>query len=93
MKSGGTLLQRELSSGIQEFNTDRKTWPVNEPMTKIGAIHQTSGEGEYINDIIIRDDEVFCALTLAEAPGTIEKIDFEEALVLHNYILNKYLSS
>ncbi|XP_008216630.2 xanthine dehydrogenase [Nasonia vitripennis] len=86
IKSGGTLLQRELSSGKQEFNTDRTTWPVNEPINKIGAIHQTSGEGEYINDIIIRNDEVFCALTLAEAPGTIEKIDFEGTMEIDGVI-------
>jgi xanthine dehydrogenase/oxidase len=82
-RSGGSLLHRELSSGRQEYDTDRNLWPVNQPIPKVGAIYQTSGEAEYINDLIIRDNEVFCALTIASIPGMIEKIDFQEALVNH----------
>lgn len=81
LRSGAFLIQRELSSGKQDFDTDRKMWPVNQPMPKIESIYQTSGEGEYINDLIIRENEVFCALTLADAPGAFDKIETEEALV------------
>jgi hypothetical protein len=37
--------------------------------------------GEYIGDIVMKDKQVFCALTIADAPGKIEKIEFEKALV------------
>ncbi|XP_058788859.1 xanthine dehydrogenase/oxidase-like isoform X2 [Phymastichus coffea] len=86
LRSGGKLLKRELSSGKQNYNTDRNLWPVNQPITKIGSIYQTSGEGEYINDIITNDSEVFCVLTLAEAPGVIEKIEYEEAMDIDGVI-------
>ena len=81
-KSGGKLLERGLSSGKQDFDTDRNLWPVNKPMPKLESVFQTSGEAEYINDIPIKSDEVFCVLTLAPAIGTISKIEYEEAMVL-----------
>ncbi|XP_023247177.1 xanthine dehydrogenase-like [Copidosoma floridanum] len=86
LRSGGTLLERALSSGKQDYETNSKKWPVNQPLPKMESIYQTSGEGEYINDMAIRDNEVFCVFTLAEAPGVIEKIDYEEALDLDGVI-------
>ncbi|XP_014217161.1 xanthine dehydrogenase-like [Copidosoma floridanum] len=80
LRSGGTLLERKLSSGKQDYDTNKNIWPINQPMPKIESIYQTSGEGEFINDIQIKHNEVFCALTLAEAPGKIYKIDYEAAL-------------
>ena len=65
-------------------------WPVNQPIPKIGSIHQTSGEAEYINDKVIRENEVFCAFTLAEAPGMFERIDFEEAMVKNKLMYLRY---
>ena len=81
MRSGGTFLKRELSSGTQDYDTDRNIWPVNQPLPKIESIYQTSGEAKYINDIPIQSDEVFCAMTIAEEIGTFEKIDIDEAMV------------
>ena len=82
LRSGGTLLQRELSSGKQDFAIDRETWPLNKPSPKIGAIHQTSGEAEYVGDIVMKDKQIFCVFTIAHTPGKIEKIDYEDALVM-----------
>lgn len=82
LRSGGSLLQRDLSSGRQDFNTDKNLWPLNQPIPKMESIHQTSGEGEYINDLMIRENEVFCALTIAETIGEIREIDSKEALVI-----------
>lgn len=42
-KSGGALLQRPLSSGNQEFDTDRNLWPLNKPIPKIEAVLQCAG--------------------------------------------------
>ncbi|KAJ8668983.1 hypothetical protein QAD02_000242 [Eretmocerus hayati] len=85
-RSGATLLQRDVSSGKQNFDTDRSLWPTNQPIPKIGSIYQTSGEGEYVNDIVVKGEQVFCALTLADAPGTVAKIEFEEALKIPGVI-------
>ncbi|XP_058788820.1 xanthine dehydrogenase/oxidase-like [Phymastichus coffea] len=86
LQNGGSLLNRELSSGRQDFDTDRNLWPLNQPMPKIGSIYQTSGEGQYIDDIITNDNEVFCVLTLAERPGAIVKIQYEEAMNIDGVI-------
>jgi hypothetical protein len=52
------------------------------PVPKRESIYQTSGEAEYIGDIVMKDKQVFCALTIADAPGKIIKIDFKEAMVI-----------
>lgn len=88
MRSGGSILQRKLSSGKQDFDTDKNLWPLNQPIPKTESIYQTSGKGEYINDLVIRENEVFCALTIAETIGEIQEIDSRKALV----ILKNYLS-
>ncbi|KAJ8675993.1 hypothetical protein QAD02_011779, partial [Eretmocerus hayati] len=85
-RSGATILQREVSSGKQTYDSDRSLWPDNEPIPKIEAIHQTSGEAEYVNDIITKDDQVYCAFTLAPTMGRIEKIDSDEALSMPGVI-------
>lgn len=42
--SGGTILDRPVSSGVQEFGTQKDKWPLTEPITKIGVQFQTSGK-------------------------------------------------
>ena len=37
LRSGGEDMVRPLSSGKQKYETDESTWPVGQPMTKIGA--------------------------------------------------------
>ncbi|XP_008214986.2 indole-3-acetaldehyde oxidase [Nasonia vitripennis] len=80
LRSGGTMLERPISSGKTDYNVDKNLWPVNKPVTKIEAYYQTSGEAEYIDDISHRDDEVFCAFVLAPETGPIDSIDASEAL-------------
>lgn len=43
IKSGGSLLQRPVSSGSQDFDTDRNLWPLNKPIPKIEALLQCAG--------------------------------------------------
>lgn len=88
-RSGAALLERGISSGKQDYNTDKNLWPLNQPIPKIESVYQTSGEGEYINDIPTREDEVFCALTIAETIGEIKNIDFSDALVILHLYLTK----
>ena len=81
LRSGGNLLKRELSSGQQNYDTDRNIWPDNQPLPKIDGLYQTSGEAQYVNDIPIKSNEVFCAVTIADKIGVIEKIQLNEAMV------------
>ena len=44
-------LERGLTSGKQSFETDETLWPVSQPIEKVEAKWQTSGEAEYVGDI------------------------------------------
>lgn len=82
LRSGSEVLERSLSSGKQDYDTDRNIWPVNKPIPKLESIYQTSGEGQYANDIPLRSNEVFCAFVLTDIhKGKIESIDASAALV------------
>ena len=42
-KSGALNLERGLSSGKQDFDTDKKEWPIYRPTIKVEARAQCSG--------------------------------------------------
>ncbi|CAL7942348.1 unnamed protein product [Xylocopa violacea] len=86
-RSGGSLLDRGLSSGKQDFDTDKNLWPLNQPLPKLESIHQTSGEAQYVNDIPPFPNEVFCAFVLTTvANGKVDSIDTSEALKMKGVI-------
>ncbi|XP_075153163.1 uncharacterized protein LOC142226821 [Haematobia irritans] len=79
--SGGYLLKRELSSGQQIFDTNKNVYPVTQPVQKLEALIQCSGEAKYMNDLITSSNALHCAFVGATKVGkTIEKIDASEAL-------------
>ncbi|KAJ8967053.1 hypothetical protein NQ317_000045 [Molorchus minor] len=82
MKSGATILQRPVSSGTQEFGTNKTKYPVGEPIPKIEAYAQTSGEAEYIADMPDLPYQLFAAFVTAKAApnSTILKVDATAAL-------------
>ncbi|XP_076232212.1 xanthine dehydrogenase/oxidase [Calliopsis andreniformis] len=81
LRSGGTLLERELSSGTQDYDTDKNLWPLNQPLPKLEALYQASGEAQYVNDIPPFEDEVYCAFVLSTVSNaTLKSIDPSEAL-------------
>ncbi|KAG5332878.1 XDH dehydrogenase, partial [Acromyrmex heyeri] len=87
LRSGGSILKRDLSSGTQDYDTDKNVWPVNKPMVKLEAIQQTSGEAQYCNDLPPYPGEVFCALVLAKvANGKIDSIDASKALAMKGVV-------
>ncbi|XP_018304049.1 xanthine dehydrogenase/oxidase-like [Mycetomoellerius zeteki] len=87
LRSGGSLLERTLSSGTQDYDTNRDIWPVNKPITKLEAIKQTSGEAQYCNDLPPFPREVFCAFVLTEiGNGKIENIDANKALKMKGVV-------
>jgi xanthine dehydrogenase/oxidase len=81
-KSGGKILKRELSSGLQTFDTYEKYWPLTKKMPKIEGEHQCTGEAKYVNDFPILPDELHAAFVTAKnVHGIIEKIDASNALL------------
>ncbi|XP_016926117.4 uncharacterized protein AOX4 [Drosophila suzukii] len=80
-KSGGELLQRPLSSGLQLFQTQKQTYPVTQAVQKLEGMIQCSGEATYMNDTLTTSNSVYCAFVGATKVGaTIDQIDASEAL-------------
>ncbi|XP_030374471.1 indole-3-acetaldehyde oxidase [Scaptodrosophila lebanonensis] len=80
-KSGANILQRPLSSGLQVFQTQKKSYPVTQAVQKVEGMIQCSGEATYMNDVLTTSNTVYCAFVGATKVGsTIEQIDATEAL-------------
>ncbi|XP_034131067.1 xanthine dehydrogenase [Drosophila guanche] len=81
-KSGGQLLQRQLSSGLQLFQTQKQNYPVTQAVQKLEGMIQCSGEATYMNDVPTTSNTVHCAFVGATKVGaTIDDIDAREALL------------
>nr|CAH7725832.1 unnamed protein product [Callosobruchus chinensis] len=82
LSSGGTVLQRPLSVAIQEFGTNPKNYPLSEPVPKVEAVAQTSGQAEYCADLPNLPNQTFGAFVTAAAVANshIDQIDPAEAL-------------
>ena len=81
-RSGGTVLERPLSSGQQSFDTYERNWPLTKNIPKIEALAQTSGEAKFTNDLPVQPGELYAAFVIATKPHTrIGKIDATDALV------------
>uniref|UniRef100_A0A1B0GDN7 FAD-binding PCMH-type domain-containing protein n=1 Tax=Glossina morsitans morsitans TaxID=37546 RepID=A0A1B0GDN7_GLOMM len=86
-RSGGPILIRNLSSGIQSFESNKKNFPINQPVQKLEALIQCSGEATYMNDMLTHDNTVYCAfVTATKVNATIEQIDASEALKMPGVI-------
>lgn len=82
-KSGGETLKRISSKGSQVFDTDKSLWPLNQPIPKLEALSQCSGEATFANDFPKQIGEVFAAFVTADInPGSIiNGFDTTEAFV------------
>lgn len=81
-KSGGKILERDVSSGTQVFDSYKQNWPLTKNIPKIEADVQCTGEAKYVNDIPSQPNEVFGAFVMAKlAHGIIASIDAIKALV------------
>ncbi|XP_023954124.2 uncharacterized protein LOC112057811 [Bicyclus anynana] len=86
-ESGGEIITRPLSSGLQSFQTDPKLYPLNKPIMKLEAVIQSSGEAQYVNDIPSMLNEVFGAFVLSTVyNGDVDEIDAVNALKLEGVI-------
>ncbi|KAJ2948179.1 hypothetical protein O0L34_g9987 [Tuta absoluta] len=72
---------RQVSHAQQIFDTDKSLWPLNQPIPKVEALIQCSGEAAYIDDIPTLPDEVYASFVLTTVPsGNIITIDANKAL-------------
>ncbi|XP_063828756.1 uncharacterized protein LOC135078111 [Ostrinia nubilalis] len=84
-RSGAKKLHesRPVSQGRQEFSTDPKLYPLNEPIMKVEAMIQCAGEAKYTDDLPSLPYELYSALVLSTVgQGEIESIDPSEALAI-----------
>ncbi|XP_066141648.1 uncharacterized protein [Euwallacea fornicatus] len=81
-KSGGTLLIRPVSSGTQQIYPNNKLYPLTEPILKLEALAQTSGQAKYILDLPELPGQLHGCLVKAgaKAGSTIVRIDATAAL-------------
>lgn len=63
--SGGSILERTLSSGTQTFDTYKENWPLTKNIQKIEGNAQTSGEAMFVNDVPKQPNELWGAFVLA----------------------------
>ena len=72
---------RPISSSTQSFTTDPSEYPVSEPLPKLSALLQTSGQAQYTDDIPIAPGTLFAAFAVSSVgPGTLAGIDLSAAL-------------
>lgn len=79
--SGGKILERPISTGKQDYETNKSVWPLNKPVPKLEAVTQCSGEAQYVNDLPTMPNEVYAAFCLTTVgQGYITNIDASEIL-------------
>lgn len=81
--SGGTILERPISSGKHLFDTFVDRYPLTEKVPKYEGLIQCSGELKYVNDVNPITNELWAAFVQAtEVHSLVETIDPTEALVI-----------
>lgn len=85
--SGGSDLQRPVSSAQQIFPPNADTWPVGEPVPKIEAPIQCSGEAEYTQQFPALPGELYgLFVTSTQANAHIASIDASAALAISGVV-------
>ena len=78
---------RPVSSGYHEYQTESSLFPLNQPLEKLEAIIQSSGEAQYVNDIPSFPNQVFAAFVLSKVhAGSVDFVDKEDILVSYTLI-------
>ncbi|KAF9416485.1 hypothetical protein HW555_006152 [Spodoptera exigua] len=72
---------RPVSKGVQYFETDPSTYPLNQPIQKVEALIQCAGEAHYTDDLPSLPNEVHAAFVVTTiGVGEIVSIDASKAL-------------
>lgn len=82
-KSGGKKFDRPVSTGAQEYGTNKSLYPMTQPVVKLEAFAQTSGEAKFIYDLPDLPYQLHAALVVAKARprSIIRSVDASKALV------------
>ncbi|XP_044766830.1 indole-3-acetaldehyde oxidase-like [Coccinella septempunctata] len=86
--TGGALLKRPISSGVQEYETKKSLYPLTKPIPKLEALAQTTGQAQYIDDIPDLPHQLYGKFILADAApnSKIVKIDATKALAMKGVV-------
>ncbi|XP_041042508.1 xanthine dehydrogenase-like isoform X2 [Carcharodon carcharias] len=80
-RSAQYSLERPVSTGKQTYCSKPEEYPLTKPMPKLNAHLQTSGEAQFINDLLPVPNELFAAFVLStEGNATISTIDITAAM-------------
>eukprot|EP00095_Tigriopus_kingsejongensis_P005797 maker-scaffold88_size394946-snap-gene-2.26 protein:Tk05797 transcript:maker-scaffold88_size394946-snap-gene-2.26-mRNA-1 annotation:"hypothetical protein DAPPUDRAFT_313254" len=83
LQSAATQLDRGVSHGTQEFETNPDNYPVGEPVEKLEAKVQCTGEAEYVDDIPPIPGELFAAFVKSTIGNcTLDTVDPGPALAM-----------
>lgn len=75
-RSGGSILERPISSGKQDLDIEKSMWPVGKPIPKLEAFLQCSGEAEYVNDMPILANQLYASFVVSKTgPCKLKNID------------------
>ncbi|XP_065844418.1 uncharacterized protein [Oscarella lobularis] len=92
VQSASGSIERPISSGVETYDSDKTKYPLTEPMTKMTATLQASGEAQYMNDMPAYPNELHGAFVLStQANSTLVSIDTEAASKIPGVV--KILSS
>lgn len=56
VRSGGKNIKRNVTRGQQTYETDKSTWPINQPILKVESFPQVSGKNETSNSLLVISD-------------------------------------
>ncbi|XP_030746546.1 xanthine dehydrogenase-like [Sitophilus oryzae] len=81
-RSGGSLLFRPVSNGTQQIYSEKDKFPLTQPIIKLEALAQTSGQAKYILDIPNLPNQLHGILIQARAVAgsTLTGVDASAAL-------------
>jgi xanthine dehydrogenase/oxidase len=89
VKSGAHGIVREISSGVQTYETDPSLYPVNQPIGKYEGKSQCTGEAVYVNDLPIVPGELCAAFVSSTVANCeLDSVDPSDALVSANLVQN-----
>jgi xanthine dehydrogenase/oxidase len=81
--ASSVIESRALSTGQQSYPTNPGMYPVTQPMTKLNACLQASGEAQYVHDVPLSAQELHGAFVQATVCNSnIDKIDTSTALAM-----------
>jgi hypothetical protein len=87
VKSGAHGIVREISSGVQTYETDPSLYPVNQPIGKYEGKSQCTGEAVFVNDMPTFPGELCAAIVVSTVANCeLDTVDPSEALVSTHFV-------